>query len=156
MKKQLLILFLSIGFYSNACDCSKMLTAEWTKNGIIESISNSEVIIIGKLISSTEKSYKLKIVEVFKGKLKKGEILEGFYPSSCSGRPHPKKTGHWIFYGFYEKFENEKILNYSSCGPTRSLEYLTIYSKKEHKKFWMEELKILNKRLNKSIEFEMN
>ncbi|MGY6648314.1 hypothetical protein [Wenyingzhuangia sp. IMCC45574] len=155
MKKLLQIFFLIFVFNSYACECEKILWAEWSEEGIKESIINNKIIIIGELISSNEKSYKLKVIESFKGGLKKGEILEGSYLNTCSGRPHPKRTGKWIFYGFYGKNENTEILNYSSCGPTRSLNYTTFYSKEDHIRNWKKELKILNSIFNKKVEFEV-
>ena len=39
------------------------------------------------------------------------------------------RTGDWIFYGVYEQAGNGvNILNYSKCGPTRSLDQAPIFT----------------------------
>ena len=144
-----------MGLKSYDCDCSELLWAEWSKSSIKHSINNNDLIIIGELISSTTKSYKFKVIEVFKGKIKKGEIIEGFYPNSCSGRPHPKRTGKWIFYGNYEEYENEQILDFNTCGPTRSLEYPSMFSKELNKHYWEQELQLLNIEFKKTVKLEL-
>ncbi len=157
MKKSfyLLIVLSCFGLKSYACECSKMLWAEWSENGIKNSINNNGLIVIGELISSTTEGYKFKVIEVFKGTIKKNQIIEGAYPTSCSGRPHPKRTGKWIFYGNYEEYENEQILDFNTCGPTRSLEYPSIFSKEQNKNYWKQELQLLNIEFKKTVKFEI-
>jgi len=151
-----MLIILLIGFISNsfACDCYKLNWANWDEQAVVDNINQSELIFIGNLISSTTESYKFKVIEVFKGEIKKGDIIDGFYPTSCSGRPHPKRNKEWIFYGFYINFEGDYILNFSTCGLTRSLRYPVIYKPEEHIQQWHKELAILNKMSKKNIKFD--
>ncbi len=157
MKKLILILiFFSFGIESFACECHKILWAKWNKNDVKKTIKSADVIFIGKLVSSTEDYYQFKVFETFKGTIKNGEIIEGYYPTSCSGRPYHKLKGFWVFYGYYEKMDDEKILNYSSCGPTRSLNYPIKFTKKQNESYWEQELELLNTEFRRNVKLELN
>lgn len=158
MKTTILTLLMIIGFASEsiACECSRLIWAEWNEEDVKESIEFSDLIFTAKLVSVKQDYYEFKVLEVFKGELKKREIIKGYYVTSCSGWPLKQRTDDWIFYGHYEQDENgKKILNYSQCGPTRNLNHPPIYTKQQNIEYWNKELKLLNKKFNKKVELKL-
>ncbi|WP_299781697.1 hypothetical protein [uncultured Formosa sp.] len=158
MKTTILVFLMIIGLSSEsfACECNKLIWAEWNKEDVKESMEFNDVIFIAELVSVNKDYYEFKVLEVFKGKLKKNEIIKGFYLTSCSGWPKKQRTGEWIFYGHYEQDENdEKILNYSQCGPTRSLCHPPIYTKEQNIEYWNTELEMLNNKFNKKVNLKL-
>lgn len=157
MKTTILILLTTITFRIEvfACECNRLIWSEWDKEEVKNSMEFNEVIFIGELVSVKKAHYEFKVLNVFKGKLKENDIIKGFYVTSCSGWPSDKRTGEWIFYGFYEQDQNgRKVLNYSQCGPTRSLNY-PIYTKRQNIKNWNTELEMLNEKFNKNVELKL-
>jgi hypothetical protein len=158
MKRITLIFLIIIVFTAKsfACICSKMVWAEWNKEDIKSSMESNDIIFIGKLVSVSKDYYEFKVLEVFKGDVKKDEILKGFYITSCSGWPEKQSIGEWIFYGHYAQYEtDEKILDYSQCGPTRSLCFPPIYTREQNTKYWNTELEMLNKKYGKSVNLKL-
>ena len=158
MKTTILTFLMIIGFASKsfACECNRLIWAEWNEKDVRESMEFSDVIFTAELVSVKKNYYEFKVLEVFKGNLKENEIIKGYYVTSCSGWPQKQRTGDWIFYGHYEQDGNgEKILNYSQCGPTRSLNHPPIYTKEQNVKYWNAELAMLNKRFNKQVELKL-
>ncbi|MDZ4716153.1 MAG: hypothetical protein SH819_11865 [Cytophagales bacterium] len=111
MKQTLAFIFLLLGTQVVACDCKSLTLQNQQDLGFKE----SPLIFIGDVIEfdSNAGTYKLQIVELFKGK-SDANIIVGKYLTSCSGFP---KNGRWIIYA--GTFENG-ILDFSSCGLSRS------------------------------------
>ena len=159
MKTTVLLCLMIMGFTfeSYPCECNRLMWAEWKAEDVKESMEFNDVIFTAELVSVKKDYYEFKVLKVFKGKLKEQEIVKGFHITSCSGWPQKQRTGRWIFYGQYEQDEKgEKVLNYSQCGPTRSLNHPPIYTKEQNANYWKSELEMLNKRFHKNIELKLN
>lgn len=92
MKIRLLFLILSslIWIQSHGCDCKGKTLREYQKT----EFNNAKMVFIADVLSSDKENgtYKLRIVEVFKGQLK-DSVVSGEYRTSCSGFA---EGGRWI------------------------------------------------------------
>ncbi len=142
-----LIVLITFSFKSFACKCPKLLD-KWDEQKAMQMIESSDIIFIGKLKTVTKESYEFEVVNAFKGAIKKGDLVNGYYLTSCSGRPYG--NGKWIFYGRYFQMpnKNDLTLHYSQCSPTRNL---INKSKIEHQKYWEKELSLLNRCFDTNI-----
>lgn len=139
------------------CEC-ELHWANWNEKYVYENIE-SDLVFIGNLVeTSSEEHYYFEVVEVFKGDVNVCDTIEGSSYDSCSGWPHPKRKGLWIFYGNYYQYEyDEKIISgidYITCGLTRSL-FFPINDPKIHITNWDKELEILNAVFNKTVEYKL-
>ncbi len=150
MKETITIIFLiSFSFTSFACKCPKFWNT-WNEQKAIRAIESSDIIFIGNLKAVTDDCYEFEVINAFKGAIKKGDLVDGYYLTSCSGRPHG--NGKWIFYGKHYPTSNDNlVLHYSQCSPTRDLIGM---SKKENREYWESELKLLNSCFDTNITTE--
>ena len=101
-----------------ACDCGELDLKRLDER----SYKYSDLVIIGDVVKTGE-NYKIKIVEVLKGK-KKGTIIKGTitdekgYTNSCFTIPREK--GRYIFY-LNEIKKKKYFYSYSSCSASRPL-----------------------------------
>lgn len=116
------VLLLLLSFPGIFCDCDKIDNlAEAQK---IE-FSNSDLVFVGEVIDSDNfnGTYKFKVIELFKGKVKEG-IIKGTSFSSCGLLPQ-KEDGLWLFYT--NELEVGSI-NIFDCGLSRSFRFPFIFS----------------------------
>ncbi|MBW1296403.1 hypothetical protein [Aquimarina litoralis] len=125
--------------------CTKFWN-EWNEQQTSQIIESSDIIFIGKLMASSNDCYEFEVIDVFKGSVNIGATLEGYYLTSCSGLPNVK--GKWIFYGNYRLRNDNRVLNYSQCSPTRNLSRI---SRKRKQEYLDKELKLLNTCFDKNI-----
>lgn len=158
MKIKLLIFLttLTFTFQSFSCDCDTLFWMERHKEEVTKQMESSDLIFLGELVSSSREKYEFKVLEVFKGNVKRNDIIEGGYYDSCSGRPHNRFTGKWIIYSQYSSEESkEETIDYSVCGSTRSLEHLIHLTKEQNTLYWNNELNMLNNRFGKKVVLEL-
>jgi len=120
---------------------------KWNENKAIKYINDTDIIFTGNLITFTDDCYEFKVIKVYKGEAKKNDIIDGYYKTSCSGYPNIK--GKWIFYGNYDDTNNDGnlILDYHQCGPTKNIDFDNNPKnrfQKARKKYWTDELNLLN------------
>lgn len=96
-----------------ACDCK---TSSLKKLQDL-SYDESPLIFVGDVLTSNQKTgtYKIKVVEIFKGQTKT-TIIEGKSLTSCSGFPD---RGRWII---YTETYKDGVIDFNSCGLSRSFE----------------------------------
>lgn len=113
MRLTIAFLFFISWTNSFSCDCKT--------NGLKAlqgwSYSESPLIFVGDVLTSNPKTgtYKIKIVEIFKGQTKT-TIIEGKGLTSCSGFPD---KGRWIIYA--ETYKNG-VIDFNSCGLSRAFD----------------------------------
>ena len=107
----LTMFFISIKGYS-FCFCPPLPLKKLQQYELKE----SELIFVGEITDFNKKtqSYKVKIEELFRGELKKGDIIIGENLRYCT--PHITRNGKWIIYG---KIING-VLKMNECGISRS------------------------------------
>jgi hypothetical protein len=117
--KKILLTILILTFFiheSFSCDCKDRMDLNIAR---ITEYNNSEIIFLGEVISISDDqlSYRVSVIEVYKGDLKTNQIIEGKNHQFCA--PFINYTGQWLLYG---NIENGK-LKVNICGLTRSLEF---------------------------------
>ncbi|PZW39027.1 hypothetical protein LX95_02165 [Mesonia algae] len=149
MKKTVLIFFL-IAFSSKsfACICTKFWN-EWNKQQTLEVINYSDLIFIGELKTIADDCYEFEITDVFNGNVKKGEIVTGYYVTSCSDMPYVK--GKYLIYGNYIRSDGKNILNYSQCSPSKKISDIKTKLESEYLK---KEVELLNECFDKKVTTE--
>ncbi len=80
---------------------------------------NSEIIILGEVIfvSSDQNSFKIKVLESYKGELLAHQVIEG--ENHEYGFPNVYYTGHWFIYRYFEN----GTFKTNICGLSRSLKF---------------------------------
>jgi hypothetical protein len=93
-----------------ACDCKTTNLKQAQEFGY-----ESSLIFIGDVLSVDKEAgtYSFDVVEVLKGKTS-SKIVKGRIHTSCSGYPD---QGRWIIYA---DIFDEEVIDFSSCGPSRS------------------------------------
>lgn len=126
---------------SYGCICG-LLWRKWDEKKAEDFIAYTDIIFIGELITSSDDCYEFKVIKPYKGNIMKGDIIDGYYKSTCSG--YPQKKGRWIFYGQYDNL----LLDYNQCGPTKNIDFEdddTNLFKDFQQKYWAQELNLLNR-----------
>ena len=97
-----------------SCVCGPTIELNEIRN---TEYSSAELIFIGEIISisADKKEFKIEVKEVFKGAIKKSQVLNGQNNIYCE--PYVENIGEWLIYG---KKENGK-LKINICGLSRSL-----------------------------------
>lgn len=149
MNKILLIFFL-IAFSSKsfACICT-VFWNEWNEQQTLEMINYTDVIFIGELKTLADDCYEFEITNVFNGNVKKGEIVTGYYLTSCSAMPYA--NGRYLIYGDYNRINGEILLDYSQCSPSRKIS--DIKTKRESE-YLTKEIEFLNECFDKKVTLE--
>lgn len=118
MKNKLLLLLILISSIINqsfACTCVIPTSIDAIQDYEYE---NSEFVFIGEVfqINVVEKSFKVKIVELFKGREKEKAIIKGIYNEQCG--PIIDEIGEWLLYA---NLTLDNTLKINECGLSRSL-----------------------------------
>ena len=108
LKAILFFLFLKIGII-NACDCAPLKYKELFKY----EIENSKHIFLGEVLEIINDTYKIKIIEVFKGEFITKKIIVGKNTTDCSFSIN--ETGMWLIYATLES----EMLKVNECGLSR-------------------------------------
>ncbi|WP_203296788.1 hypothetical protein [Luteirhabdus pelagi] len=145
--KQIFTWFFFIAFIQNssACIC-ELFWNDWNEQQMIDVINYSDVIFIGELKARADDCYEFEIIEIFNGSLKKGEIVTGYYVTSCSDMPY--RNGEYLIYGDYKIIDYEIFLDYSLCSPSRNISDLETEQEID---YLTKELKFLNECFDKEI-----
>jgi len=117
MKKTLLLIILFLGTFSGwACLCPPPGRLDDARQ--IE-IQSSDIIVIADVleINKTDHTFKVRVIEVFKGKTKKGEIMIIKNWRFCE--PNVDKNGKWLIYSSII----DGSLYVNDCGLTRSFRH---------------------------------
>ena len=116
MKLILTSFLVFITHIAHTCDCKMIQNLRETQ---IDSYKTNELIFLAKVVESTDDgSYKLKIIELFKG-THTGSFIEGKVESSCSLYPH-EEDGPLLI---YTNPKADGTIDISSCGLSRSFKY---------------------------------
>jgi len=149
MKKILVIIsFLAFSPKVFACMC-EVFWNQWNEQQTINTINYSDVIFIGELKTLADDCYEFEIINVFNGNVKKGEIVTGYYITSCSDMPYAK--GKYLIYGEYNKIDGKTLLDYSQCTPSRKISDIKTKQESEYLK---RELELLNECFDKKVTLE--
>lgn len=113
--KHLLIILIGFLLYNQcaACDCG-VVTRD---SSVIVGLRNSDIVFYGELLTydTIHKTYKFKIIELFKSDYSK-ETISGCCINDCSIFPNDK--GLWIVYA---QKVNDSTINISMCSPSLPL-----------------------------------
>jgi len=150
MKKNnviILVILLMTFNISYGCICG-LFWRKWDEKKAEDFINYTDIIFIGELVTYADDCYEFKVIKPYKGNIKKDDIIDGYYKSTCSG--YPEKKGKWIFYGQYDDLNENgnSLLDYSQCGPTKNIDFKhddTNLLKDLEQKYWIQELKLLNR-----------
>ncbi|PHR13246.1 MAG: hypothetical protein COA40_07085 [Aequorivita sp.] len=142
------ILFIVFVHDASACIC-ELIWNEWDEQQTIEVINYSDVIFIGELKALTDDCYEFEIINVFNGNVRKGEIVTGYYVTSCSDMPYAK--GKYLIYGNYHRIDGKTLLDYSQCTPSRKISDIQT---KQDSEYFKKELELLNECFDKKVTLE--
>jgi hypothetical protein len=108
----LLLSILLINFKISACDCPPIERDTLVSKGL----KRASIVFLGEVVSSDSfaESYKIKIIELFKGD-NNGHYINGMVINNCSVFP---KNGIWIIYANLEK---DNSIDIDGCGSSIAL-----------------------------------
>ncbi|WP_421753237.1 hypothetical protein [Croceimicrobium sp.] len=115
LKSLLSLLLLSQSLSLLACDCIPIKNRE---KALSREYSISNAVFIGEVLSfsADSSSFEIRVVEVIKGDLSKGQIIKGINEGLCG--PFVSKSGAWIFLGNYDQH-----FKANDCGLSLSLKH---------------------------------
>tara|TARA_B100001115_G_scaffold180170_1_gene172068 strand:- start:2263 stop:2766 length:504 start_codon:yes stop_codon:yes gene_type:complete len=113
LKVLLSLLLLSQSLCLLACDCIPIKNRE---KALSREYSISNAVFIGEVLSfsADSSSFEIRVVEVIKGDLSKGQIIKGINEGLCG--PYVSESGAWIFLGNYAQH-----FKANDCGLSLSL-----------------------------------
>ena len=122
MIKNLFVLFIFLTFSISGipCDC---YVYDISDKGITKAYASSELVFKADVfdIDTVNRTYKMKVLEVYKGAVRVSKIIESEQLENCP--PHIKRTGIWIFFGGFES----KTFKPTVCGMSFNMESPFVY-----------------------------
>ncbi|MFD2998762.1 hypothetical protein ACFS7Z_00175 [Pontibacter toksunensis] len=110
MKKLALLVCLSLFCHSSySCEC---IIKRWQADLVSDKIKKTDLIFIGEVFSLDSSTYKIKVVDLFKGKLSSDTLIGYNSYNDCYETTISK--GLWVIYTGLD--ENGRIPKLSSCG----------------------------------------
>jgi hypothetical protein len=161
--------------YSFACDCPYIFGEKWEAKRVTDGIKKSEAVFIGEVVAYDDSTYKMKVLDVFKGKIEADTLVGYNKNSDCT---NIITQGMWIIYTNLDgnkripevslcslsRSLSEPLLNFPPPPPRQQLDSLALSEREKvyerevmnlHLKNWINEYAILNAYKNQNMASEL-